>query len=589
MAGARSTASPAEPLRGVESPWAWIAPVLGILLLGLFAYGNSLHGEFVFDDIRQVRDNLAIRDLGAFLGPSGYWSYPNRFVAYATFALNYRLGGLDVFGYHLANQIIHLLASLLVYRLVVLAFRTPLVRNTPLARNDRGVSFVAAALFVTHPLGTQAVTYIVQRLTSLASLFYLLAVVLYLTWRLAAESAGARPGRRAAMYAGVLVSSLLAVRTKEIAFTLPAAMALVELLFFPAGGLRRWLPILPVGAITLLIPASWIDFRGPIAAVAASADHATRLLTPVSRLDYLKTQAVVVVEYLRLLVWPSGQNLDYDFPVFTSALNPRVLFSLVGLGSLAAFAIWIARRAAPRPGRTSLDPAFRVVAFGIGWFFVTLAVESSLIPIIDVIYEHRAYLPSVGMYAVAATLVGLLFLRIAPENAERVTVLTGVALALLLGSLTLQRNAVWANAVTLWSDVAEKSPGKARPHLLLGEALDAAGKRGEAEREFRRAVEIDPEFPPGRTSLATFLQKSGRARDAEAEYRVVLQLDPGQYPAIFNLAEILWSSGRREEAAELYRRFLELAPAGSGAGRAIAATRAGDSARFPGEPPAKLR
>lgn len=586
MPGTRPSASPAGRLRWVQGRWGWTAPVLGILVLGLFAYGNSLHGEFVFDDIRQVRDNLAIRDLGAFLGPGGYRLYPNRFVGYATFALNYRLGGLDVFGYHLANLIIHLLASLLVFRLVELTFRTPLVRETRLAPNARGVAFVAAALFATHPLGTQAVTYVVQRFASLTALLYLSAVALYLSWRLAAESPGVREWRRAALYAGVLVSSLLAVRTKEIAFTLPAALALAELLFFPAGGLRRWLPVLPVGAIALLIPASWIDFRGPAAEVAASADRVTRLLTPVSRFDYLKTQAVVLCEYLRLLVWPSGQNLDHDLPVYTSALHPRVLFSLAVLGSLAAFAIWAARRTAARAGRPSLDPAFRVVAFGIGWFFVAQAVESSLVPIVDVIYEHRAYLPSVGMYAAAATLLGLLLLRVAPENAGRVTVLTGVALALLLGSLTLQRNAVWANAVTLWSDAAEKSPGKARPHLLLGEAFDAAGKRGEAEREFRRAVEIDPEFSPGRTSLATFLQRSGRARDAEAEYRVVLRLDPDHYPAIFNLAELLWSSGRRDEAAALYRRYLELSPAGSGAGHAIAAARAGGGSQQAAPPAA---
>ncbi len=568
------TSSPASSLTA-PGRWARMAPVLGILALGLFAYGNSLHGEFVFDDIRQVRDNLAIRDLGAFLGPQSYRNYSNRFVGYATFALNYQLGGLDAFGYHLTNLIVHLLNSLLVYKLVRLGFRTPLVRATPLSRNARAVAFVAAALFATHPLGTQAVTYIVQRLTSLAALFYVLAVVLYLSWRLEERSPGGRRGLRAALYLGVLASSLLAVRTKEIAFTLPAALALAELLFFPATGPRRWLPVVPVGAIALLIPASWIGFRGPIGDVAASADSATRLLTPVSRVDYLKTQSVVVCEYLRLLVWPSGQNIDHDFPVYTSALDPRVLGSVAVLLSLAGFAIWITRRTAPRPGRASLDPAFRVAAFGIGWFFVALAVESSVIPIVDVIYEHRAYLPGVGMYIAAATLLGLTLLKTAPESSGRVTALTGLALALLLGSVTLQRNTVWATPLTLWSDSAQKSPGKARPHLLFAEALEAAGRRDEAERELRRAVEIDPEFPPGRTSLATFLQKSGRAREAEAEYRVVLRLDPDQYPAIFNLAELLWSSGRRDEAAELYRRFLELAPAGSGAGRAIAAARAG--------------
>ncbi len=572
-APALSFPPPSGRPKAAGSRWSWLAPVVGILALGCFAYANSLHGEFAFDDREHLRDNLAIRDLGAFLGPTGYRLYPNRFVAYATFALNYRLGGLDVFGYHLANLIIHLLASLILYRLVRLLFQTPLVRGSRLAGNSRSVAFVASALFVTHPLGTQAVTYIVQRLASLAALFYLLAVVLYIAWRLAAESPGVRGWRRALLYFGVLVASLLAVRTKEVAFTLPAALVLVEFLFFPPGGFRRWIPVAPVGAIALLIPATWVNLAGPVAEVAASADRVTRLLTPMSRLDYLKTQAVVVCEYLRLLAWPSGQNLDHDFPVFTSILAPRVLGSLAILLALAASAIWLALRTTPRPGRPSLDPAFRLVAFGIGWFFLTLAVESSLIPIVDVIYEHRAYLPSAGLFASAATLLGLVALRFAPEGAGRTTVLAGVALALLLGSLSLRRNAVWATAVELWSDTAAKSPGKFRPHLNLGESLDAARDLAGAEREYRRAVEIDPESLRARTSLATVLQKAGRLQDAEMEYRTVLRLAPGHHPAIFNLAALLWGTGRRDEAAGLYRRFLEVAPAGSGSASSLAAAR----------------
>jgi tetratricopeptide (TPR) repeat protein len=215
-----------------------------------------------------------------------------------------------------------------------------------------------------------------------------------------------------------------------------------------------------------------------------------------------------------------------------------------------------------------------VVSFGIGWFFVALSVESSVIPIVDVIYEHRAYLPSAGLFAAVATLLGLLILRVAPSGAERATMLAGVASALVLGSATMQRNAVWASPLTLWSDSASKSPGKARPHLLLGEALDAAGMRAEAERSLRRGVENDPGSVPGRTSLATFLQKTGHAPEAEEEYRAVLRIDPAHYPAIFNLATLLWGTGRREEAGALYRRYLEVAPAGTGAGHSIAAARA---------------
>ena len=236
--------------------------------------------------------------------------------------------------------------------------------------------------------------------------------------------------------------------------------------------------------------------------------------------------------------------------------------------------MWLARRTGPGARPPPLDPALRIVAFGIGWFFLALSVESSLIPIVDVIYEHRAYLPSIGLFAAVATLLGMLARKVAPGGSRRATMLAGLAVALVLGSATMKRNAVWANALTLWSDAASKSPGKARPHLLLGEALEAAGMPAEAERALRRGVENDPASAPGRTSLATFLQKSGRPGDAEQEYRAALRIDPDHFPAIFNLATLLWGSGRREEAGTLYRRYLDLAPPASGAAHSIAAARA---------------
>lgn len=578
MSQAPVPAPPADALPGSPGTWATLAPLLGILALGAFAYANSLHGAFAFDDRIEIRDNVAIRDLGTFLGPAGYRAYPNRFVGYATFALNYRLGGLDPFGYHLVNLAIHLLASLLVYRLVRQILRTPRVRASSLASSPGAIAFVAAALFATHPLGTQAVTYIVQRLTSLTALLYLLTVSLYLAWRLADAPGRGSTLRRGLLLASMLLSALLAVRTKEIAFTLPATLVLIEWLLFPPGGVRRWIGIAPVALVALLIPLSWVDLGGTATQVAASADRVTRLLTSVSRVDYLRTQSVVLCEYLRLLAWPSGQNIDHDIPIYTSTLAPRVLLSLTVLAGLAGLAVWAAWGTGRSSGRR-LDPAWRVVALGIGWFFVTLAVESSVIPIVDVIYEHRAYLPSVGVFMGVAVLVGRGFQKAAPAAAPRLTVLTGIALSLLLGSITLQRNAVWADPVSLWSDAVGKSPNKARPHQNLGESFDAMGRLDEAEREFRRAVEIQPGSITARTSLATVLQKSGRLGEAEAEYVAALDLDPGHVPAIFNLADILWRSGRREEAATLYRRLLEVGPR-SGAARSIAAARAGT-----GEPP----
>jgi hypothetical protein len=283
-----------------------------VLLLGILAYSNSLHGEFIFDDLEQLSTNPAIRDLPSFLGPSGYRMLPNRYVAYASFALNHQLGGYAPFGWHVANLAIHLANAMLVWAFVQLAFRSPRLRTSALAPSSGAIAFTSAALFVTHPLATQAVSYVVQRITSLAILFYLLAVVLYLAWRVRQGPRG-----RVALYAGVIVSSLLAIRTKEIAFTLPLALALVEWAFLE-GNRRRWLPILPVAALSLLIPLSLVDLGKPAGELLASADTMTRVQADLSRTDYLRTQSVVVARYLGMLALPVGQSLDHDVTTRTS-------------------------------------------------------------------------------------------------------------------------------------------------------------------------------------------------------------------------------------------------------------------------------
>jgi hypothetical protein len=260
----------------VPAPSAPLGPkdalaVVAVLLLGALAYSNSLRGEFVFDDLGQIVGNRAIEGLGAFLGPSGGQVLPNRYVAYLTFALNYLVGGYDPFGWHLVNLAIHLANAVLVWAFVLLAFRSPRLRASGIAPASGAIAFASAAIFVAHPLATQAVSYVVQRITSLATLFYLLTVVLYLAWRLSSRAMS-----RIALYAGVLASALLAVRTKEIAFTLPVALALVEWAFLE-GGRRRWLPILPVAAMALLIPLSLIDFAKPVSGVLATANQSTRV------------------------------------------------------------------------------------------------------------------------------------------------------------------------------------------------------------------------------------------------------------------------------------------------------------------------
>src|SRR5574341_571468 len=250
----KTTATRDEP-SGHRRGWTSLAAVA---LIGLAAYANAFGGAFVFDDKPQIRDNLALRDLGALVSWNGFLRFPQRWVAQVTFALNQWIGGLAPVGYHAVNVAIHLANALLVHALIVLAFRTPRLARSTLAPHARAIAFVAAALFVTHPIQTQAVTYVVQRMTSLAALFYLAAVVLYLRWRLGAAS-GNRAGR-AAGYASVLAAIVLAMLTKEIALTLPFAIALVELsLLEPAR--RDLFALVPILVTLTIVPGIRVVYQ----------------------------------------------------------------------------------------------------------------------------------------------------------------------------------------------------------------------------------------------------------------------------------------------------------------------------------------
>ena len=563
------TAPPLWPRRSSHA-----LPLAATLLLGLLAYSNSLHGPFVFDDRQHIRDNPVIRDLSNYLGSwTGYRGMPDRFIAYLTFALNYRLGGLEVVGYHAFNLGVHLLCAMLLYAFVLLTFQTPRLAPSSLASSARSVAFAASALFATHPIQTQAVTYIVQRITSLATLFYLLSIILYVCFRLARDAEPTCLARNAITYALALLAAIAAMRTKEIAFTLPFALIFYELFFFPKAN-NRLVLLVPFLATSLIIPLTLVNPHSPLAEVLAKASERTRVETTAPRLDYLRTQLAVIVTYLRLLVLPIGQNLDHDYPLYRSFLAPRVLCSLSFIVLILAGATWLWWRSSPQLGQRAFDPSARLLAYCVTWFFLTLLVESSVIPILDLANEHRVYLPSIGFFTATATVLGLLCRRVSRSEPGRLTWLTALFFAILLTVATLRRNEVWASDISLWADAAAKSPVKARPFYNLGSALATAGYPEQGILALQRAVQLDPSLARAHAQLGATLLAEGRVSLAEPEIRQAIRLDPKSPEPVFNLAMLLLRTRRPSEASRWFRRFLEIAPPSYEAARRVAMSRA---------------
>ena len=475
--------------------FATLLQVLLVIALGVVAYANTFNATFNFDDVANILGNPVVRSMDPFADPLAVKG--SRVVGNLTFAANYRLNGLDVFGYHLVNLAIHLVTALLVYALVLLICKTPYFSaddREGCRRLSGPIALFAALLFVAHPLQTQAVTYIVQRFTSLAAMFYLASMVFYIRARLGQGVPGGRGGA-VFYYLLSLAAALLAMKTKEIAFTLPFMIVLAEFMFFKGTLARRLVIVgafvltLAVIPLTMLASAGGGQLLGRLLAV-------TKVQTEMPRIDYLFTQFRVVVTYLRLLFLPVGQNLDHDFPVSHSFWNPEVVLSFLLLSAILGLGVFFVYRSAadtspPTTDRRPPTAFYRLIAFGIFWFFIALAVESSVIPIVDVIFEHRVYLPSVGFFLALSTAVVLA----AEKLAVRRPTLAGVPFLILvvvvcsLAVATFRRNMVWADETTLWEDVAAKSPDKSRPWNNLAYAYLKIGETEAARDQFFQAMQ----------------------------------------------------------------------------------------------------
>ncbi len=541
-----------------------VVHILIIVVLGVLIYSNTFNIPFAFDDTSSIRYNSTIKDVHHIIDPQNIYS--NRLIGQLTFALNYQLHGLNVAGYHIFNLLIHLLNALLVYWLIILTFRTPYVsaylQKDVLKTSDpyRWIPLFTALLFVSHPVQTQAVTYIVQRYASLSTLFYLVSLVTYVKARGADSSKKARY----ALYAASIISAVLAMRTKEIAFTLPIIVLLYEFMFFRGDIKKRMLyllPLLPLLLTMFIIPLSMM-LRQSGSTGASGIDALTKIAgsVDVSRWDYLNTQFRVIVTYIRLLFLPVNQNLDYDYPIYRTFFTPPVFLSFFVLLGVFCWGIYLLYRS------YKSDQAnhcwYRLIAFGIFWFFVTLSVESSIIPIEDVIFEHRLYLPSVGFSMAIMSGVVFIYVRLANQTKVVAKVFLPVMILMVISlSLTAYaRNMVWSDKVTLWEDVVKKSPYKTRPHYNLAEAYQKQGRLNDAVKEYQTAINLKPDLVEPHYNLGLANQALGRFDDAVREYQTAIKLKPDYADAHNNLGVTYGMQGRFDDAIKEYQTAIKLEP-----------------------------
>jgi len=528
-------------------PAVWVLALL-LCLAVLWSYRAAITAPLVFDSQKIVTTRL-LRSTW----PIRPFLQDRRWVGYYSLALNYAVGGTDVRGYNLANIAIHLAAGL---ALLGIVRRTLLLESTPPTLRPRAtwLGFAVALIWLVHPLQTQAVSYTIQRFESLMAMFYLLC--LYCVVR------GARARHAWPWYLAALACGWLGMGTKEVTATLPLVLLMYDRIFLAESWSqlarqRWWLYLGLLAAVVWL--TSYLGRAVDTSRPSASAGLAVREVTP---WQYLRTQPEVILHYLRLAAWPNRLCIDYRWPI---AEQPLRIYGpgLVILGLLAASGVALWRR--PWVGFLGLT------------FFLILAPTSSILPIVDLAFEHRMYLPLAAVATLvvlgAHLLVERLVTSVEARQLVQVAALVLVALGLILR--TSARNRDYRDVIPLWAGAAEVNPRNDRAFNQWAVALAARGQTDEAIEKYERGLELNPASVPAHLSLVPLLLETGRAELALRHCQEAIRLSPGNVVAQFNLGVCLERLGRTDDALRQYEAALEIDPNYEYAHNAIAVLLAG--------------
>tara|TARA_B100001250_G_scaffold188793_1_gene162217 strand:+ start:3741 stop:5498 length:1758 start_codon:yes stop_codon:yes gene_type:complete len=453
--------------------------LLVLFLLGILIYSNTIDNQFVFDDIPHIQNNSTLKDLSSLYGGA-------RWFGMYTFKINYYFHELNVKGYHIINIIIHILNSFLVLWMINLVLKTQ-NKIKALDNSKSYFAFLVALFFIAHPIQTQAVTYIIQRLASLACMFYLLVLILYLKAR-------ETDNYSKYFYSVLLVPFLIAgIFTKETMYTIPLIIFITEIIFFQnvmnlKNTIVRYWSL--VSVMLLILISSFVTFYNLEGIF--SEKFSLKLGVMISQYEYLITQFQVIFLYLRLLVIPVNQMLDYIYPISYSIINWKSIVSLMGLVLIGYITKYFYKK------------GYKLEVFGILWFFITISIESSIIPLADIVFEHRLYLPSIGYCILLASLMNKIQNRYG--NIFSAIVILIIITTYSIGSYN--RNLSWDTAISIWTDNIIKSPSNPVPYWSRAKEYFKIGKYGKAIDDYTSAIDLN-------SNLVTIIGERGLAYEKQ--------------------------------------------------------------------------
>ncbi len=549
------------------NPWLWIyaASALIALFAAFEVYWPAIHGPFLLDDTYLTY----MRPDAAYI-PFSDWLHQTRPLLMATFWLNYQQSGAqETFGYHAFNVLLHVFNAIFIF----LAVRKVMSWAGVEESRTRILSFFAAGLFLLHPVQTESVSYVASRSETLSVFFVLAALVVYL-YRKTAVLSIPRILALLALFAAAALS-------KEHTVVLPALFILTDYYwrfeFSPSVIWRNWKLYIPIAAGAVL---ALLD----ILRILRGNQSAGFQIQGLTWYQYFFTECRVIWDYIRLFIFPIGQNLDPDVAISQSVTSHGAIVGLAGLLAASILA-WIYRR------------RFPIASYGWFVFLILIAPTSSFAPIHDPMAERRMYLPFIGLLLIAAE-----FLR--RWRTSRNVLVGSLALVLVVeGAMTYQRNLLWGSAVDIWKDTVSKSPDKLRPRFQLAFAEFQSAACADSVDNFQKAAELQPpnydllldwalaydcagspqqaiaklqqaaaQHPDGHvySQIGMEYGKIGKYPEALDALGTAQRLNPGFAMTYYYLGNVHAIQGNRAQAIEDYRHVLALDPHNAPATEALA-------------------
>ncbi len=521
-----------------------------IIILSAVLYIPAMNAPFVYDDGETIIKNPYIKSLEhipAYFNPRNakMWSSHERQrqfyrpIPLLTFALNYHISGLKPLSYHCLNLLIHILTALSVYVAVCLSAKS-LAGPTYANRNVINLAFVSSLLFSVHPLQTESVTYVVSRSIILCSFFLLWSFIAFI-W-----AYNLRIKYRSFFRLVSLTFFVFSLLSKEVAIVFPFLILLYSLIYAEtSGGSMRWRKIAMANLPYFVALAVYLFMRVLFLGKATMSS----LLTPYWG-HYFATALKAVLIYLRLLLIPTGQNVDHFLPIVNSVFE---LWSIIAF-ILLVVVLWLLF------GKVL---AYSKFLFFWGMWYIIALFPNLFLPTSEPISEHSVYFPSIGFFVVFADVGSRILSHYSQrvgnvEKLLRLGLVSAIVVQLML--LTLNRNLVWQDDMLLWRDAVNKSFAKDRPHLNLGLAYANKGLLEEAISEFRIALSLNPHNAAVLNNLGIMYSKMGMLQEAENAFTRSIELEQINPDAYNNLGFFLVTKGQYPDAIPILDRALTLRP-----------------------------